>query len=49
MVGGKSHSGIIVANQKRYHLGELANRIVHINSQLSSEDMRNRLEYLSNW
>jgi predicted nuclease of predicted toxin-antitoxin system len=46
---GKSHCGIIASVQKRHHLGERALRIVHIHSQLSAEDMKDRLEYLSNW
>ena len=49
MKKGRNHSGIIVSFQQYHHLGERAARTTHIDAMLSSEEMRNRLEYLSNW
>jgi hypothetical protein len=47
MKQGKHHSGIIVA--KKLTIGEIVRSFLHLASTLSSEDMKNRLEYLSNW
>jgi DNA-binding transcriptional MerR regulator len=46
---GRSHARIIIGFQQRFQLGELAGRIVHIERALSAEEMKNRLEFLSNW
>lgn len=46
---GKQHAGIIVAYQQRYHAGEVAGRITRMASALTSNEMIDRLEYLSNW
>jgi hypothetical protein len=46
---GKSHAGIIVANQQQYTVGEQMRRILHLAAALSVEDMRNRLEFLNRW
>lgn len=43
----KHHGGIIVA--KQISIGELVKKLLHLASILSQEDMRDRLEYLSNW
>jgi len=47
MKKGKKHSGIIVA--KQISVGEIVKSILSLASILSSEDMKNRLEYLGNW
>ena len=41
------HSGIIVSDQ--LPIGELLRRLLKFVSSFSAEDMKNRLEYLSNW
>jgi len=46
---GKSHSGIILANQQRYSIGEAMRRILHLAAAVSPEEMRNRIEFLSVW
>jgi hypothetical protein len=46
---GKSHAGIILANQQQYTVGEQMRRILRLASVRSAEDMRNWLEFLSAW
>jgi uncharacterized protein with PIN domain len=45
--GSLSHYGIVVSPQ--YSIGETLRRVLKLYHSLSSEDMRNRLEYLSQW
>ncbi len=47
MRDSKHHRGIIVA--KQISVGETVRGLLHLVSTLSSEDMEDRLEYLSNW
>ena len=49
LVKERTHAGIIVAVQQRYTVGEELSRLMSIINELSSGDMRNRLEYLGNW
>ena len=44
---GWEHCGIIVSEQ--YPIGELLRRMLNLLMSLSIKDMRNRLEYLSQW
>lgn len=44
---GKGHTGIIVSAQ--IPLGEALRRLLNLASQLSADNMINRLEYLSSW
>lgn len=44
---GWEHCGIIVSEQ--YPIGELLRRVLNLFMSLSADDMRNRLEYLSQW
>jgi hypothetical protein len=46
---GRSHAGLILAAQQRYSVGEQMRRILRINRERSSDDMRNRVEFLSSW
>jgi hypothetical protein len=41
------HARVIVSQQRP--LGDLIRRLLHLSRILSQEDMRDRLEYLSNW
>jgi hypothetical protein len=43
------HSGIILVHQQKWGPGELARRIVRVLASVSGGNMRNRLEYISNW
>jgi hypothetical protein len=46
---GHVHAGIILAQQKRYAVGEQVRRLVRLMGSLSAEAMRNREEFLSRW
>jgi hypothetical protein len=46
---GKTHSGIILAAQQRYSVGERIRRLQKLIAAKSAEEMSNRLEFLSNW
>lgn len=46
---GKEHAGIILAPQRRFSVGEQLRRILRLRAAVTSEDMRNRIEFLSNW
>ena len=47
MQQGKHHAGLIVSQQRP--IGETVRRLLHLAQTLSADDMRDRLEYLSNW
>jgi hypothetical protein len=40
---------MILSQQQRYSVGEQLRRILRIREALSAADMRNRVEFLSNW
>lgn len=46
---GKDHTGIILAQQQRYSIGEQLRRLLRIIAVRSAEDMQNRIEFLSAW
>jgi hypothetical protein len=46
---GRSHSGIVVAPQQTYSVGEFLRRILRLHATLSADDMRDRVEFLSAW
>lgn len=46
---GKIHSGIILANQQRYSVGEAMRRILLISAAKNVADMKNQAEFLSAW
>ena len=46
---GRSHAGLILAVQQRYPLGEQMRRILRMNRERSSDDMRDRVEFLGSW
>jgi hypothetical protein len=45
----RSHSGIILAQQQLYSVGEQMRRLLRLSNRLSVEEMRNRVEFLSAW
>jgi hypothetical protein len=47
MTQGRTHSGLVVSQQRP--LGDLVRRLLHLGRTLSADDLRDRLEYLSNW
>ena len=46
---GKTHSGMILAHQRPYSIGEQIRRVLKLVAALSAEEMQNRAEYLSAW
>lgn len=45
----RPHAGIVVAPQQRYSVGELVRRLTLLLAARSAEQMRNQIEFLSNW
>ena len=45
----RNHAGIIVAPQQQYSVGEELRRIMRLISRCPTEQMKNRLEFLSSW
>ena len=45
----REHAGIIVARQQQFSVGEQLRRLLKLNATRSSDEMRNRLEFLSDW
>jgi hypothetical protein len=46
---GRDHYGIVLMRQQSLGLGEKLCRLIRIGSRFSPDEMKNRLEYLSNW
>lgn len=46
---GKSHTGIILARQQRYSVGEQMRRLLRLMATKSAEERKNRVEFLSAW
>jgi hypothetical protein len=46
---GREHAGIIIGQQQRFSIGEQLRRLLRILNARSSEEMRNQIEFLSNW
>ena len=46
---GKSHARIVLAQQQLYSVGEQMRRLLSLMAELSEEEMRNRIEFLSAW
>ena len=43
------HAGIILIQQQRWSAGELGRRIIRLLASVHGQNMRNRLEFISNW
>ena len=46
---GKSHAGIILANQQQYSVGDQTRRVLRLVAAKSADDMQNWVEFLSAW
>jgi hypothetical protein len=46
---GKGHGGIIIGQQQRYSVGEQLRRLITLHRSRSAAEMRNEVEFLSNW
>lgn len=49
LAAGRTHTGIVLARQQRYPVGEQMRRLLKLMGALSAEEMRNRLEFLGSW
>jgi hypothetical protein len=49
MAAGRVHAGLILAQQKRYAIGEQVRRLARLADSLTAEAMRSREEFLSRW
>jgi Domain of unknown function (DUF5615) len=49
MAAGKSHTGIILAPQQQYSVGEQLRRLLRLMATKSAEDMIDHVEFLSSW
>jgi hypothetical protein len=45
----REHAGIIVARQRQYSVGDQMRRLLKLIATRSADEMRNRLEFLSDW
>lgn len=45
----KAHTGIILARQQQYSVGEHMRRLLHLIAHRTEEAMQNRVEFLSAW
>ena len=46
---GKSHAGIILVRQQQLSIGEQVRRLIKLITAVSSDEMKDRLEFLSQW
>ena len=46
---GKSHMGIILAQQQRYSVGDQMRRLLRLIAERPAEEMRNQVEFLADW
>jgi hypothetical protein len=49
LTAGRDHSGLILFPQQAYSIGEIVRRLLRLRQTLSTEEMRNRLDWLANW
>lgn len=49
LAAGEHHSGLMLAAQQRYTVGELMRRIVRLFGAVSAADMVDRVEFLNRW
>jgi hypothetical protein len=47
LIQGRHHAGVIVSRQRP--VGDTIRRLIHLGRTLKSDDMHDRLEYLSAW
>ena len=45
----REHAGLILASQQRFSVGEQLRRILRLRTSRTMVEMRNRVEFLSNW
>jgi hypothetical protein len=46
---GRSHAGLVLAQQRQFSIGEQMRRLLKLIANRSAEEMTDRLEFLSSW
>jgi len=46
---GKHHAGMVLSQQQEYSVGEQMRRLLRLINDLSAEEMKDRVEFLSSW
>ena len=46
---GRVRAGIVLVQQRRFSIGEQIRRLARLAESVTADEMRNRLEFLSNW
>ncbi|MBW3541675.1 MAG: hypothetical protein KY476_15510 [Planctomycetes bacterium] len=46
---GRSHAGIVLAPQQTYSIGEHVRRLLRLRAGRTTDEMRDRVEFLSAW
>ncbi|MBA3945613.1 MAG: DUF5615 family PIN-like protein [Herpetosiphonaceae bacterium] len=49
LLEGKQHTGMILAPQQQFSVGEQLRRLLRLMANRSPEEMRNRVEFLGSW
>jgi hypothetical protein len=49
LTAGRDHAGIILFPQQAYSIGEIVRRLLRLQQSQSADEIRTRLEWLSNW
>jgi len=49
LASGLSHTGIIICRKDRFSIGEQMRRLIRLVNTLSSEEMKDHIEFLSAW
>lgn len=49
IIEGKDHSGILLAKQRGFSVGEQVRRMIALKLRKTAEEMQNQIEFLSSW
>ena len=49
LASDRNHAGMILAQQQRFSIGEQLSRLLRLRSLISTEEMRNKAEFLGDW
>lgn len=49
IAANRTHAGIVLAPQQRYSVGDQLRRLLHLIGSKLAEEMKDRVEFLSNW
>lgn len=46
---GRHHAGIVIAEQQKFPVGEMMQKVLRLRTTLDTTTMRDRLEFLNRW